>query len=250
MRTLLALPELSIRIAWLGDQLPRTPAHALAPVLSELVDRAQSTDGGAREALVAVAVYLAQKRDSSLVWALREEAKARSHMNLERLLRERADSDSEGMDIDLEPRVPDYGTGRELSIGERRTLARRPSRLQVDKLLLDPHPLVLEQLFKCPSLTEEDIIRIATRRPARRAALELLIHSPRWIARPRVRMALILNPGTPHGLALPLIFTCPREDLGLIVDTNTVSSTLRAVAHELHSRLPPLRESITHPYHH
>jgi hypothetical protein len=36
--------------------------------------------------------------------------------------------------------------------------------------------------------------------------------STRWMSRRRVRMCLILNPGTPHGLALPLVSTCPRDD--------------------------------------
>lgn len=250
VRTLLALPELAMRIAWLGDELPRTPTPALARVLSECADRAQSTDADAREALLALSIYLAQKRDSALVWALREEAKSQVLLNLERLVRERSESDPQADEIELEPRVPSYVAGKDLSVGERRSLARRPTRLQIDKLLLDPSPLVLEQLFQCPQLIEEDVIRIAARRPARVVAIELLIHFPRWVARRRVRMAMILNPGSPHGIALPLVHTCPREDLNLIITTEAVSATIRAVAHELYCRLPPLRETATHPQQH
>lgn len=244
IRSLLALPELRMRTLWLEDRIFSRPMGTLAHILNEVAERAQSTDQRAREVMVAVAIFLAQKRDSALVWALREESKNHALLSLERLLRER--SDGHAPEIELEPKVPDYGTGRELTVGERRSLARRPTRLQVDRLLLDPHPLVLEQLFACPSLTEDDVLRIATRRPARLVALQLLAQSHRWLARPRVRMGLILNPGTPHHLALPLLSTCAREDLQLIVTTVNLSKTLRAAAHELLSRLPPVREEPAH----
>lgn len=198
--------------------------------------------------MVAIAVFLAQKRDTGLIWALREESRLGSLLGLERLVRERADDPV--IEIELEPRVPDYGAGRELTVGERRTLARRPTRLQIDRLLLDPHPLVLQQLFQSPVLTEDDVLRIASRRPSRPMALELLGGSTRWMSRRRVRMSLILNPGTPHGLALPLVSTCPRDDLQLVIGTTNLSKTVRAVAHELHSRLPPVPSALEHPRHH
>src|SRR2546430_7350917 len=36
-------------------------------------------------------------------------------------------------------------TGRALTLGERRALARKPSRAAFDKLLRDPHPLVIHK---------------------------------------------------------------------------------------------------------
>jgi hypothetical protein len=237
-----------MRVLWLEDRIFSRPLSSVAPVLNEVTERGQSTDKRAREAMIALAIFLAQKRDTGLTWALREEARLGSLLGLERLVRER--SDDPVIEIELEPRVPDYGATRELSVGERRTLARRPTRLQLDRLLLDPHPLVLEQLFQSPVLTESDVLRIATRRPARPIALELLGQSTRWMSRRRVRMCLILNPGTPHGLALPLVSTCPRDDLHLIIGTTNLSKTVRAVAHELHSRLPPVPSCLEHPRQH
>jgi hypothetical protein len=248
VRSLLALPELPMRILWLEDRIYLRPISATAPVLNHIAEQAQSTDKRAREAMVAIAIFLAQRKDTSLIWALREEARAQSLLGLERLVRE--PHESHVPEIEIEPRVPDYGTGRELSLGERRALARRPTRLQIERLLLDPHPLVLEQLYQCPTITEDDILRIVTKRPAHVAALELLASHARWMARPRIRLGLILNPGTPHGLALPLITTCPRDDLNLIVGTTNLNKALRTVALELHSRLPPVREDVVHPQHH
>lgn len=247
IRSLLALPELRMRVLWLQDRIFTRPVHELAPVLNDVAERSQSTDPRAREVMVSLAIYLAQQRDSALTWALREQAKSQALLGLERLLRQR--HEKHVAEVEFEPKVPDYGTGRELAVGERKSLARRPSRLQIDRLLLDPHPLVLDQLFRCPVLTQDDVLRIVTRRPARPVAIELLAQSSRWMQRPRVRLALILNPGTPHGLALPLLATCPREDLQLIIGTTNLSKTLRTVAHELHNRMPPVHETVEHRHH-
>jgi len=237
-----------MRILWLEDRMFLKPIALTAPVLNDIAERAQSTDRRAREAMVALAIFLAQRKDTSLIWALREEARAQSLLSLERLVRE--PHEKHVPEIELEPRVPDYGAGRELTLGERRSIARRPTRIQIERLLLDPHPLVLEQLFQSPPVTEDDILRIVTRRPARLVALELLATHARWMARPRIRLSLILNPGTPHGLALPLIATCPRDELNLIVGTTNLNKALRTVAHEIFTRLPPVREDVAHPHQH
>lgn len=247
IRSLLALPELRMRTLWLEGRIFSEPMARVAPILNEVAERAQSTDKRAREAMIALALLLAQKRHSSLIWALREAARIGALLGLERLVREGTEANVP--DVELELRVPDYGGGRELSVGERRSLARRPSRLQIDRLLLDPHPLVLRQLLACPTITEDDVLRLVTRRPARLVALELLVEAPRWMARRRVRASLILNPGTPHGIALPLVSTCPRDDLRLVIGTTNLSLTLRTVAHELYVKLPPVSASLEHRSH-
>lgn len=245
--SLTALRELSLRIGWLNDRLRGDNMRASAAAINEIAERACSTESRAREALLAVAIFLAQKRQSALVWALKQEARDQSLLALQRLLRESREDSI--LPIELEQRVPDYGTGRELSVGERRSLARRPTRIQIERLILDPHPLVLEQLFKCPQLTEDDVVQIATRRPAQLPALDLLGQSTRWMARRRVRLSIILNPGSPQGLALPLVSTCRREDLHLIVGSTNLSTTIRTVAHELFCRLPPMDIPLAHGRH-
>lgn len=238
IRSLIALPELGLRTIWLCEKLSSVPPGRTAAGLDDLVSRAQGGHETARAALLPLALAFVRLRETACLWALREEAKHRAYLNLERMLRDNTDPAS--VLYEQEPRVPDYGSGRELTVGERRSMARRPTRAQVERLLLDPHPLVLAQLFTCPQLTEPDVLRIVTKRPARLPAIEAVVQSSRWMARRRVRLALVLNPGCPHGVALPLVATCPRDDLKLIVQTTTISASLRTVAHELLQRLPPI----------
>ncbi len=239
LRVLTSLPELGLRVRWIGDRVDREQAADVAELLDAICEEAGRADAAASEALLAVAVYFAALGESPSRAELVAAAERKTLLGLSRLLR----SGPEAVDPEPPSRelpVPDYGTGRELTVGERRSLARRPTRTQLEKLLGDPHPLVLEQLFACPKLTEVDVVRIATRRPARLEALTVLTQSTRWMSRRRVRLSLLLNPGCPLYIAVPLVHTCVRDELTLVVQNTTLSGTLRTVARELLEKRPPL----------
>jgi hypothetical protein len=240
--TLVALPEPSMRSSWLAERIQgRADAHT-ASSLDHMTSFAQLPNDQAREALLTLAVLLARQRDSGWLWALYQTAKQNGHTHLERLLRPTTGGSLPPPSVELA--MPDYGVGRPLSVGERKTMARRPTRAQLEKLLADPHPLVIKQLLEARAMKEEDVIVMATRRPAHGPTLDALLDAPRWILRKRVRLSLVLNPGTPHGMALPFVATLAREDLRLIIEATPINATLRTVARELHLRLPPQKGDI------
>lgn len=240
-RVLLGLPELSLRLAWLDDWLrAQVPEHA-APLLDELCEESERMVPSAREVVAALALLMVSLGDTERVARLREEAVGRHLLSLERLLRRGPPSAAELRPPD-EPPVPDYGAGRELTVGERRSLARRPHRRAFEKLLADPHPLVIRQLLDNPLLTEEDVVRMVARRPARLVVLRELGQTPRWLTRTRVRMAVVLNPGSPNDMAVPVLQLCTRVELRLTLDSVDTALVVRATARELLERRPPLRE--------
>ena len=140
--------------------------------------------------------------------------------------------------------IPDYGTGRELTLGERRALARRPKRELFEKLLLDPHPMVMRNLLINPKLTEDDVVRLATKRPARVEVLRELVQLPRWLKRSRVRQALILNPGTPLDITLPLLSVSIRAELLEVIRSTRCPAVVRVTAQELLDRRPPMEHRL------
>jgi len=215
--------------------------HAAAPLLNEIAEESESSEPEAREALLTVVVILANPSHVALVDSLRKEADERELWSLARLIR-RAPPPSIAAPPLEELRVPDYGKGRELTLGERKSLARRPDRRAFEKLCLDPHPQVLRHLLENPMMVEEDAIRIATMRPARREALQELVRSARWMARPRVRLSIILNPGSPPEIAIPLLAVCNREELRDVLQSTDTSMVLRGTAQELLARRPPMPE--------
>lgn len=238
-RTLLSLSEVSLRVEWLRDRLSTWPAAEAAPVLNELCEENERSEPAAREALLAVAVLFAGLGECPLAEELRQQAEARRLLSLERLLRRAPPPTHVERRTDDLP-VPDYGVGRELSVGERRSLARRPNRRAFDRLLSDPHPLVIRQLLKNPLLTEEDVLRLAARRPARFEVMREIAQFARWLSQPRVRMSILLNPGSPPEIAMPLLAICHRGELAEVLESSDTSTVLRLTALELFERRPPL----------
>jgi hypothetical protein len=100
--------------------------------------------------------------------------------------------------------TPDYGDDRPLTLGERKSLARRPSREIVERAMLDPDSSVATNLLANPKLTEEDVMRMAARRPGPPSVLAEIALHPRWRRRRRVILALVYNSYLPtwHGLSL------------------------------------------------
>jgi hypothetical protein len=239
-RVVLGLPEVGLRIEWLRDYLLSAPSAHAAAELEQLCEASERSDPGARETVLALALTFARFGDQGFVERLRDRAHAQHLLSLSRLLR-RAPSSPRSVPPESSS-VPDYGNGRELTVGERRSLARRPSRTAFDKLLADPHPLVIRQLLENPRLTEDDVIRIAARRPVRPEAVTAIARSERWLKRPRVRLTILLNPGSPPDVAMPLLAACTRSELIEIVHGSDTSKVLRATARELLARRPPLEQ--------
>lgn len=241
-RVLLSLPELGLRTGWLRDFLANGSDFDCATVLNALCEDNERAEPQAREAILVVALLLASLGECHLVDQLRAQSEARHLLSLARLVRRGPQPAAQERPAH-ELAIPDYGAGRELTVGERKSLARSPNRRAFDKLLKDPHPLVIRQLLENPRLTEDDVVRMTARRPARLEVLEAIAQHGRWLSHPRVRMALLFNPGAPPAVAMPLLAVCSRNELTEILHHSESSPVLRTVALELLERLPPLRSS-------
>lgn len=241
-RVVLALPEVGLRVEWLRDYLSTAPIRDAACQLERLCEASERSDPDAREAVLALAMLFARSSEDGFLGRLRAQADTLHLLSLGRLLR-RAPTPPRSVPPPEQAPVPDYGRGRELTVGERRSLARAPTRRAFDKLLSDPHPLVIRQLLDNPRLTEDDVVRIAARRPVRPEAVTAIARAERWLKRPRVRLAILLNPGSPPSVAMPLLAACTRSELLEIVHGGDTSKVLRATARELLARRPPLEQS-------
>lgn len=237
IRSILAVPGLVLRRDWLRVQIRERPLSRMVHEFSALCESAEALDPLAREALVAWVALLICDGDSPWLIELRRLAHEASHHSLERLLRSYSVPSfiSGAGEDDFNPAL-----GRELTVGERRSLARQPHRNRLNQLLLDPHPLVVRQLLINPRLTENDVVALAAQRPARATTLRTLAEFPNWVVRTRVRMTLVSNPLTPSCIAIPLTALATRPELTEIADSPNLHIVLRVVAQELLERRPPL----------
>jgi hypothetical protein len=132
-------------------------------------------------------------------------------------------------DDELE-RVPDFGRGRPLALGERKSLARRRDRQLLARIIRDPHPDVIRVLLLNPALTQDDVVRLVARRPIAADVLREVASSVRWIARSDVRSALLKNPYAPLDLVLPLVPLATSTELAELASSPELSLPLRSMA--------------------
>lgn len=103
--------------------------------------------------------------------------------------------------------------GETLTLGERKALARRLPRQQIERLLRDPDPDVVENLLRNPAITEREVLKVASRRPIHPEVLLRVFGNSKWANRYRVRKALVYNPYTPIEVALTLTTFLLASDL-------------------------------------
>lgn len=124
-----------------------------------------------------------------------------------------------------------------IPLGRRRSLAKSDDPLWLEKLALDPDPIVLENLLRNPRTRESDVVRIAALRPIGGESLRRIDAEPRWQASPRIRAAIARNPWCPIDLAMKLVATLATPALREIAeDGGLVWPVREAIGIELEAR--------------
>lgn len=236
--TLLSLADPALRTQWLRQRLAQWPRDVAARTLQELIEQSESGQPDSKQVMFSVVATIVRDPDASLWRDLKAQAIENDLLSLQRLLRQ-DEPLATSLDTDHEPPVPDYGAGRELTLGERRSLARRPQRKWLERLLQDPHPMVIELLLQNPKLTENDVVRVTTSRRARADILHAIVRAERWLSQTRIRWSLVMNPATPIPISVPLLFLCTRPELREARDASNLPLTVRSTAAELLQRRPP-----------
>jgi hypothetical protein len=237
----LSLGDAALRAAYVASVVRAWEVSALAEALDAVCERAEQAEVAAREALLSIVDALNAEGMDDVVQRLREEAEGRSLLALERLIRHPVRLGRAVADDKLrQDRVPFDGRGRPLTLGERKSLARRPDRDTMQRLIADPHPDVIHRLLRNPRVLEDDVVRLAARRPGRSEVLAEIARSTKWVHRPRVRMALVLNPATPAEIAARIAGLLLRPELELVAGAPHVPAAVRALCMEHLERRPPV----------
>jgi hypothetical protein len=242
LRAVPSLKESALRAAFVRSEMERRELDAFARALDDLAGRAEQADPVAREVLGATIVVLTDPALAVRVDALRSFAAQHALLALSRLLRRRTRRASERPGPGPEERKLPRGGDRALTLGERKAMARRSSRVGLDRLLRDPHPLVIRNVLMNPRITEDDVVRLSARRPAYPDVIAEIARHPEWSVSRRVRMAIVQNPGSPPEIAVPMVRLLIRPELAEVMGAADVPAIVRAAARELLERRPPVPE--------
>jgi hypothetical protein len=224
-RRVATVKDPQLRVAYVRSLLLEAAAPEVFALIVEVAGRAAVGDPAHRDLWLAMAVALADPACRALRAGAADRARGLGDVELATLLEAGRD---EAVDEDAR-RVPTQGgrDGRPLTLGERKSLARRPSRDLLAKVLRDPHPDVVRILLGNPRLTEDDLVRLCARRPIAPEVLREVARSPRWVVRYRVRVAILRHPHTPLDLALPLVAGLNAQDARTIAASEGLPRALR-----------------------
>ena len=236
------LRESSARAAYLRSEIDSRPEIEIAIALDGICGASEQADPIAREVLASLVTLLAEEALTGRFLRLRQLSEQHALLPLGRLLRRPPPRATLAEDDLSTQRIATSKDGRPLTLGERRALARRPTRAALDRVLLDPHPMVIRNVLGNPRLTEDDVLRLIARRPAIPGAITEVARHPSWSQRARLRMAILQNPGTPPELSVPLVRLLVRPELLRLLHAPDVPRAVRAAAKEMLERRPPVPE--------
>jgi hypothetical protein len=240
LSTIAGIVERRMRVSFANDELRRGPLEEVAHALDEICQLTEESHAGARDVLAAYVPLIIDPTLLERVASLRTTAQAATLLAVSRLLR---CSTPEGHQLDekrivSQEAIIQRGDGRPLSLGERRALARQPTRANLEKLMRDPHPMVVHIVLRNPRVTEDDVMRMAAHRPA---SPEIIVEIGKaWCHHPRVRQAIVFNPGAPRAVALPLLTLMNRVELLNVSRAADLANVLRATANDLWGLRPPM----------
>jgi hypothetical protein len=243
-RTVSGLRDPGLQVGWVRDQLERLGDARAADVLTVVLARTEQREEAYARLLLRVSMALASPEAAGRKRAIACFAEARGQLALALFLgggelaaaqelplddaaQERPATDP-ALTIDPALKRALSEKGRPLSLGERKSLARRRDRELLNRALRDPHPDVVRILLDNPALTEMDVVRVCAQRPVAPEVLMHVFRHPRWIVRYRVRAALAFNPFTPESITVQLLPHLTPSDLKAVMRSSELSERVRA----------------------
>ncbi|HTU63301.1 MAG TPA: hypothetical protein VMF89_32795 [Polyangiales bacterium] len=232
------LREHSVQVGWTRSELLRIGAVRAADVLSVVLARAEQREERYAVLLLRVSLALSTPTMSALKGSIAAVAHACGQSSLARFLGHvQVEADPEQEEAPASERdIPDFGRGRPLTLGERKSLARTHDRNLLARVLRDPHPDVIKILLDNPTMVEADVVRLCARRPSRPDVLNEVFLHQRWVLRYRVRLTLALNPFTPEEVALQILPHLSAADLREVRSSGQISPRVREACAEKHEK--------------
>lgn len=226
-----AISEPRMRAGAMAEIIASGPAEQIVELLSQLIACADDVQSDHWTALDAAMTVLSEdsqlpyQRRAQLYEAAIERGREELALTLLQAAPSRPDVDQLEKGIGDERKL--VPSGKPLTLGERKSLARGHRREVLMQIMRDPHPDVVAVLLRNPHVTESDVLRLATRRPTLPESLAAIAASDRWRPRVALRRALALNPYTPLPLAARLVTTLASGDVERVASDPALPDRLR-----------------------
>jgi hypothetical protein len=202
----------SVRVAYIRHSLQQMDVVQVADLITVAKANAETRNFLYSKLLLYISLALADDSCDQLRHAVAMLLDSRDQHDLSKLLVQSSDETNQSSFA-----VPDFGLKRQITLGERKSLARRTKRDVIARAIHDPQPSVIRILLDNPALTESDVLRLCSKRPIFPDVLREVFRNWRWIVRYDVKMAIILNPDTPLDVSLQLVPHLKAQDLRRVI---------------------------------
>jgi len=124
-----------------------------------------------------------------------------------------------------------------LTVAEKRLLAMRGGREARSILIKDTNKQIVMAVLDNPKIKEAEVEMFARSRSIPDEALRTITRTKEWMKNYGVLCAVVTNPKTPAGIAVPLLFNLKLRDLMSLEKNRNVAEVIRTTAKKLvHSR--------------
>ena len=121
----------------------------------------------------------------------------------------------------------------DLPAGVRMSRAKTLNRNELARMLADTDPRVIRMLLQNPTLTESDVLKLCSRRPASADVQREVFNCKKWFARYSVKKSLVFNPYTPTDIGLKIIHLLMVQDVLFVARSLDLHPALREIARQI-----------------
>ena len=120
-----------------------------------------------------------------------------------------------------------------LSVAEKRMLAMRGGREARSILIKDTNKQIVMAVLDNPKIKEAEVELFARSRAIPDEALRRITRTKEWMKNYGVLLAVVSNPKTPAGVAIPLLFNLKMRDLAALEKNRNIAEVIRTAAKKI-----------------
>lgn len=228
------VPERKMRSLRLKDRFSHMPEEIIIEVIHEVFSRTKPGDTSSAHFLMSIIDIFSDMA----------EMQSQQLLKLYVMCRDRGYNRTSVVFVSPEPKKRpfskyDFVENRDmdyLTLGEKRSLARSRNKDLLDRLIYEPHPLVIRNILENPRMTEHEVLKMVSRRPNNEMILTEIFQSEKWLRSYNVKISMIKNPYTPVGIAMVLLYFLKTQDLRDVSRDQSLHDTIKETAGDLLDR--------------
>jgi len=234
VRSMETVPERKMRTLRLKERLSHMPEEIIIEVIHDVLSQTRPGDTSSAHFLMSIIDIFSDMNDMQ----------SQQLLKLYVMCRDRGYTRASVVFVSPEPKKRpfskyDFVENRDmdyLTLGEKRSMARTRNKDLLDRLIYEPHPLVIRNILENPRMTEHEVLKMVSKRPNNETILSEIFQSEKWLRSYNIKISMIKNPYTPVGIAMVLLYFLKRQDLRAVSRDQSLHELIKETAGDLLDR--------------